>query len=87
MRACIMQERACVCVHGFFCTQMDVRVCMSTANSHKYLFFHRLALYVWRASCLLVHLCVFVCFWAPGVINETEVGDPFPPCGADCMCV
>lgn len=59
VRACIMQERACVCM-AFFCTQMD-GVCMSTANSHACLFFHRLAFYAWRASCLPVHLCVCVC--------------------------
>jgi len=54
-----------VCVHGFFCTQVDVGECMSTANSHECLFFYRLALYVWRAlenlsTCASVCVCVFI---------------------------
>lgn len=51
---------------------------MSTVNSHKCLFFHRLAFYVWRASCLPVHLCVCVCLLVDWC-DKIDTGDPPPP--------
>jgi len=81
VRACIMQDRVCVCVCAWlFFMHINRCCCMHVNCKTPWVFVFPLVCSVWRASCLPVCLCVCVCLldsWCDKW--DTGVGEPFSP--------